>query len=117
MYVPKNDVTDDFPPILIEIQNCVNQKFLTRLIRNCTHVYDRYNAFPVVLVFEVKGFSNVLFEQKFDVNPSRKFLLKMQSKCWAKSCYFVSSKSIQETIPQNPRDPIGAVEYYMSSQP
>jgi hypothetical protein len=65
LYIPKTEVTDDLPPILIEVQNRVDQPFMTRLIHYCTLVYERYEILPVVLVFVVKKFSHTAFEKRF----------------------------------------------------
>ncbi|KAI9468491.1 MAG: hypothetical protein EXX96DRAFT_624112 [Benjaminiella poitrasii] len=53
LYVP-TEVNNDQPPILIEIQNSVDQAFMIRLIQYCTRVYERFQVLPVVLVFVVE---------------------------------------------------------------
>ncbi|ORE02485.1 hypothetical protein BCV72DRAFT_317792 [Rhizopus microsporus var. microsporus] len=69
--VPKSEVSDALPlPILIEIQNCVDQSFLSSLIRYCTHVYGRYKMLSVVLAIAVKCFSSVDFETEFVTDNS-----------------------------------------------
>ncbi|KAI7895089.1 uncharacterized protein EV154DRAFT_399403, partial [Mucor mucedo] len=42
LYVPKSAAANASPPILIEIQNRLDQTFLCRLIKYSTHVADRY---------------------------------------------------------------------------
>jgi hypothetical protein len=89
---------------------------MSRLIRYCTYVFDRYNVLPVVLVVVVKGFSSIKFEQQFDTNSNHTHLLEIECKCWAKSCSFISPNSIKEHIKENPMDPLVALAYYMTSQ-
>ncbi|KAG2235193.1 hypothetical protein INT48_003537 [Thamnidium elegans] len=93
LYVPKTDITDASPPILIEIQNRVDQSFMSRLIRNCTYVFDRYNVLPVALVIVVKEFSSVSFEEQFNININHIGHIK-----------------------ENPMNPLVALAYYMTCQ-
>lgn len=65
IYIPRNEVTGDLPPILVEVQNHVDQRFMLRLINYCVNVYERYEVLPVVLVFVVEKFSNTIFEESF----------------------------------------------------
>ncbi|KAG2230814.1 hypothetical protein BDF21DRAFT_468488 [Thamnidium elegans] len=87
LYVPKTEVTNASPPILIEIQNRV-----------------------------VKGFSSIFFEEQFNTNINCMHLLEMKCKRWAKSCDFISPKSIKDHIKENPMNPLVALAYYMTCQ-
>ncbi|KAI8082497.1 uncharacterized protein B0P05DRAFT_468148, partial [Gilbertella persicaria] len=42
LYAPSNPLSS-FPPILVEVQNKVDGKFLTRAIQYCTLTFERYN--------------------------------------------------------------------------
>ncbi|PHZ14146.1 uncharacterized protein RHIMIDRAFT_290877 [Rhizopus microsporus ATCC 52813] len=115
LYIPRNGVTHDLPPILIEVQNCIDQLFMIRLINYCAHVYERYEVLPVVLVFVVKKFSNTTFEEKFVKKANAPYILETQCEFWAKSTNFVSAKSI-ENFTQDSMDPFVALAYFTVSQ-
>ncbi|PHZ17102.1 uncharacterized protein RHIMIDRAFT_309933 [Rhizopus microsporus ATCC 52813] len=115
LYIPRNGVTHDLPPILIEVQNCIDQLFMIRLINYCAHVYERYEVLPVVLVFVVKKFSNTTFEEKFVKKANVPYILETQCEFWAKSTNFVSAKSI-ENFAQDSMDPFVALAYFTISQ-
>lgn len=115
IYVLKNKVTDTLPPTLIEIQNWVDQNFLSRLIRYCTYVYGRYKVLPVVFVVVVKWFSSIAFETEF-VTDNSAYLFETEYKHWAKKCYFISAKSIKEHVKQTPMNQLVALGYFMTKQ-
>lgn len=52
LYAPHNPLST-FPPVFIEVQNQVDEKFLVRAIHYSTLIYERYNKYPIVLVFGV----------------------------------------------------------------
>ncbi|KAI8637098.1 hypothetical protein BD408DRAFT_486451 [Parasitella parasitica] len=97
LYVPA-EVNNDQPPILIEIQNSVDQAFMIRLIQYCTRVYERFQVLPVVLVFVVVKFSSKEFEQKFVPKVNTPYLLETACEFWAQEVNFISAKSIENHI-------------------
>ncbi|KAG1277496.1 hypothetical protein G6F66_012278 [Rhizopus arrhizus] len=97
LYVP-TEVSDDQPPILIEIQNSVDQAFMIRLIQYCTRVYERFQVLPVVLVFVVVKFSSKEFEKKFLPKVNTPYLLETSCEFWAQEVNFISAKSIENHI-------------------
>lgn len=116
LHVSKTEAINMLAPILIEIQNRIDQDFMSRLIWYCTYVFDRYDDLPVVLVIVAKGFSSISFEQQFDTNSNHTHFLEMNYKCWTKSCDFTSPNSIKNYIKGNPMDPLVVLAYYMTSQ-
>ncbi|KAG0862805.1 hypothetical protein G6F16_012265 [Rhizopus arrhizus] len=97
LYVP-TEVNNDQPPILIEIQNSVDQAFMIRLIQYCTRVYERFQVLPVVLVFVVVKFSSKEFEKKFLPKVNTPYLLETSCEFWAQEVKFISAKSIENHI-------------------
>lgn len=77
-------MTSDLPPISIEVQNQVDQRFMLRLINYCANVYDRYEVLPVVLVFVVENFSNTIYEESFVDKANAPYILETQCEHWAK---------------------------------
>ncbi|KAG2197611.1 hypothetical protein INT47_006674 [Mucor saturninus] len=86
LYVP-TEANNDQPPILIEIQNSVNQAFMIRLIQYCTRVYERFQVFPVVLVFvvEVNFISTKSIENHIKVGMNQLVALAYFTTCQAAS--------------------------------
>ncbi|CEP09835.1 hypothetical protein, partial, partial [Parasitella parasitica] len=115
LYTPKNGAKIDLPPILIEVQNRVDQKFMLRLINYCANVYDRYEVLPVVLVFVVGKFASAKFEEKFVKKASTPYILETQCEHWASCVNFVSAMSIQDYI-HDSMDPFLALIYLITSQ-
>jgi hypothetical protein len=115
LYIPRDEVTHDLPPILVEVQNHVDQRFMLRLINYCANVYDRYEVLPVVLVFVVEKFSNTTFEESFVEKANAPYILETQCAHWAKSANFVSAKSI-ESYTQVSMDSFVALAYFTTSQ-
>lgn len=97
LYVP-TEVSNDRPPILIEIQNRVDQAFMIRLIQYCTRAFERFKVLPVVLVFVVKMFSSKEFEKKFVPKVNTPYLLETSCEFWAREANFISLESIENHI-------------------
>lgn len=89
---------------------------MSRLIRYCTYVIDRYNALPAVLIIVVKVFSSISFEEQFTVNINHMHLLEMKCQCWTISCNIISAKSMKVHLNKNPMDSLVALAYYMTCQ-
>ncbi|KAG1446004.1 hypothetical protein G6F55_011725 [Rhizopus delemar] len=115
LYISRLETTDVIPPILIEVQNKVNQDFISRLIRYCTFVYSHYKFLPIVFVIAINGFTSIALEADFDTS-SIGFLLESSSKFWAKKFLLISAKSIKEQIKQEPMEPLAVLGYFMVSQ-
>lgn len=56
LYLPKA-IASEYPPIMIEVQKDVNEKYMCRTVKYSTLVYEKYEKHPVVLVV---GVSNVI---------------------------------------------------------
>ncbi|ORE05526.1 hypothetical protein BCV72DRAFT_229734 [Rhizopus microsporus var. microsporus] len=52
------------PPILMEIQNLVDAKFISRVIRYCLNIKDKYKICPMVIVIAVNGFETKKYREK-----------------------------------------------------
>ncbi|ORE11361.1 hypothetical protein BCV72DRAFT_219865 [Rhizopus microsporus var. microsporus] len=52
LYLPKA-IDSEYPPIMIEVQKDVNEKYMYRAVKYSTLVYKRYEKYPVVLIVGV----------------------------------------------------------------
>lgn len=67
LYLPK-DIASEPPPTTIEVQKEVNEKYMGRVIKYSTLVYEKYEKQPVVLIV---GVSNVIVSVHNILLPTR----------------------------------------------
>lgn len=113
LYAPR-DPLSSFLPILIEIQNQVDDKFLTRAIHYCTLIYNRYNKLPIIVVF---GIANVTLSlQSKAVDSEFPFARQIPSLGWAERCLLLTSSTLQMNQEENTLHPLRAIGYFLCSQ-
>ncbi|KAL0092587.1 hypothetical protein J3Q64DRAFT_1222678 [Phycomyces blakesleeanus] len=49
LYTPVTSSTDDFPSVIIEIQNVMDKPSVRRLIKYCGYIFDKYQVEPIAL--------------------------------------------------------------------
>lgn len=64
LYLPHCTPTNDLPPVIVEIQQKANHPFIARAIRYCLEVFEETHILPILVVFNVKGFSGQQFFDK-----------------------------------------------------
>lgn len=109
-----------FPPVLIEVQNTINELFLQRLVSYSLNVFKTYHALPVVLVLGTKKISPVSLTLDFIKESEQKpWLLTIPSLIWAKKCFVISKETILDnnyyTNPMNPL--LGLSLFLLEQQP
>ncbi|KAG0162088.1 hypothetical protein DFQ30_003871, partial [Apophysomyces sp. BC1015] len=113
-----SNLPSSFPPVLIEVQNTINDLFLQRLVTYSLNVVKTYHALPVVLVFGINKISPVSLILDFHVASEQKpWLLTIPSLIWAKKCFIIS----KETIPDNdyhscPMNPLLGLSLFLLEQ-
>ncbi|KAI8047340.1 hypothetical protein BDF21DRAFT_352390, partial [Thamnidium elegans] len=112
VYLPK---IQSVPPVLIEIQQKVNEDFLSRVIKYCLSLKEEHGVLPVMLIISVKGFTNKDFLSQL-VNNNNHYLDTIPCQFWAKECYCLSSKSIEYHLSQNPLNPLVAIGHFFTQQ-
>lgn len=108
----KDKPTAERPPIIIEFQYKVSRDFMNRVISYSLSAYCRYKAYPVVLIFAIKGFLSVDVEKEFSCGDESPFL-KIESRFWAKDCLLISQSSIDKFLSRSPMKPIVDLGYYL----
>lgn len=58
LYLPNCKPTNDLPPVIVEIQQKVDHLFLARAMRYCLDVFEETHIVPILVVFNIKGFSS-----------------------------------------------------------
>ncbi|GAA5814903.1 hypothetical protein MFLAVUS_008406 [Mucor flavus] len=101
------------PPILIEVQDQVNQKFMLSLISYASNVYRRYNELPVVLVIVTKSFYSAKFQEEFTVSADG-LLLETVCKLWAKKCFFLTADAVSNHFENATLNPMAALGYFIT---
>lgn len=92
VYVP-HDRLSTFPPILIEVQNQVDEKFLVRAIHYSTLIYERYKTHPILVVIAVAGATNQFMGM---TTSSNSFPFAREIACigWAKQCLVLTASTV-----------------------
>lgn len=73
-------------PILIVVQNEVNQINMMETIQSCFKVYEEYGLLPTVLIISIKDSSNIKDWENFGALNDF-FLVKCKSSYWAQTCF------------------------------
>ncbi|KAI8983920.1 hypothetical protein BDF20DRAFT_857022 [Mycotypha africana] len=84
LYVSKN-TNDRFIPILIAIQDEIDQMAMLNIIEYCKLVYEKVKLLPTVLIISIKDSSDLMGEE-FSVDGDS-FLMQCESKFWAHKCF------------------------------
>ncbi|KAI8889106.1 hypothetical protein K501DRAFT_291282 [Backusella circina FSU 941] len=84
LYEPKLDIQKSLPPVLIEVQAMVDEKFMMRLMQYAINVIERYDSKPVVLIFCVDKISPKSLSAQFtQYTNNQRYLQSFPSPVWA----------------------------------
>jgi hypothetical protein len=111
VYLPK---TQAVPPILIEIQQKVDEHFLGRAIKYCLSLKEEYGVLPLMLIISIKGFSNEEIKAKLITNNH--YLDSINCDFWAEKCQILSSKSMENHLSQTPLNQLVALGHFLGQQ-
>ncbi|KAG1324074.1 hypothetical protein G6F57_012702 [Rhizopus arrhizus] len=90
LYEPKLDIQKSLPPILIEVQATVDEKFMIRLMQYAINVIERYGSKPIVLIFCVGKISPKSLSAQFtQCTNNQRYLRSFPSLVWAQQCLLV----------------------------
>jgi hypothetical protein len=85
LYVSQN-TNNKFIPLLVAIQEEVNQTTMLETIEHCTLVYEKLRLLPTVLIISIKNSPNLMDNEEFSVDGDS-FLMQCESKFWAHKCF------------------------------
>ncbi|ORE00689.1 hypothetical protein BCV72DRAFT_218665, partial [Rhizopus microsporus var. microsporus] len=85
-YASQNTSNEKFIPVLVAIQEEVNQTTILETIERSTLVYENFRILPTVLVISIKSSSRLKNDGEFSV-ADVSFLMQCESKFWANKCY------------------------------
>jgi hypothetical protein len=86
LYVSQNTSNDKFIPILITIQEEVDQNEILEIIEHSSSVYKNLRVLPIVLIISNKSSSSLKNNGEFSVIENS-FLMQCESKFWANKCF------------------------------
>ncbi|KAG1054441.1 hypothetical protein G6F43_003553 [Rhizopus delemar] len=112
LYAPR-DPLSSFPPILVEVQNKADEKFLTRAIQYCTLTFERYNRLPILVILGVANATVLLMSKSEDSDFP--FARQIQSIGWAERCLLLTSSTLLANQ-QESLHPLRAVGHFLCSQ-
>ncbi|KAJ8662650.1 hypothetical protein O0I10_001614 [Lichtheimia ornata] len=117
----KSDIlyaTDDskaMPPVLVEVQHVVDDKFMHRVVRNCEEIISRYDVAPTVLIIAVSE-CRLQVLKRITAYKSKPFFFKLPSYPWANQCLILSKESISSHVNEPTLDPIVALGSFFVDQ-
>ena len=103
------------PPIIVEIQNVVNDSFVLRLNEYCLNANDEYGRKPVSIVFSIKNTTKTIFKES-SIRTSTSFARTLPSYPWAKECILLDADTIKEHINEKPLHPLVALTIFFTQQ-
>lgn len=109
-------LTDDLPPIIIEIQHTVDVDFYLRLISYGVSAARQYNTPPILITFAISSMKYEVSKRTVS-QTSKPFLWKIQHcQPWARCCYFVTIDSIRQSLTEEPLDKFVGLSIFLISQ-
>lgn len=116
LYAPHNPLST-FPPVLIEVQNQVDEKFLIRAVHYSTLIYEWYNKHPILVII---GVANVTVSFMSMKAADSDFSFAKQIPCigWAKRCLVMASSTLEinQHNTEEELHPLQALGYFICSQ-
>ncbi|CEP10967.1 hypothetical protein [Parasitella parasitica] len=86
LHVSQNTSNEKFIPVLVVIQEEVNQSTMLEIVERSALVCENFRILPTVLVISIKSSSKLKNDGEFDV-IDHTFLMQCESKFWASKCY------------------------------
>ncbi|KAI7854958.1 hypothetical protein BDC45DRAFT_535087 [Circinella umbellata] len=117
LYIPVKP-SSDMPPVIVEVQNTVDNSFIRRLQQYCSHVYNQQGDIdPVVLTLCVETVRTELAND-FENSEVASFLKVLPSKYWAKNHFILAPITIQAELndPNKQLHPLVALQYVFQKQ-
>ncbi|CAO3575976.1 unnamed protein product [Absidia cylindrospora] len=113
LYMPNTKVTEDLPPIIVEVQQKVNHMFISRAIHYCLNVFEETKVLPILVVFNIDGFmGKSFFEKTFTIGQEPRYTLECHP--WAKQTYIYNMDSIAKHMEPTPLDPMVALTLFFT---
>ncbi|KAI9487442.1 MAG: hypothetical protein EXX96DRAFT_553203 [Benjaminiella poitrasii] len=114
LYLPRT-IVSEYPPIIIEIQRDVNEKYMGRAIKYSTLVYEKYEKLPVVLIVGVFSLTASI-NNMLAPATSHPFSKVISSLFWAKLCLLISPTTLSTIQSTEQLDPLAAIGLFLCSQ-
>lgn len=118
LYTPRLALATSLPPILIEVQKRVDQKFMARLCSYSLNVFFHYKVHPIVIVFCVEKVAGDV-KDTFEAVRRNDYLFETVCHHWTKKCYLISNETINYSLNSTTEDDFDsllAIQYFLGSQ-
>lgn len=116
IYLPHANISPDLPPVIVEIQQKLHHSFMTRVMRYCLNVFDEMNVLPILVVFNVDGFSSKRFQNTTFKKTENHAFFTHPCELWAQKILIFNGDSIASHVDQIPFEPIVALAYFFTQQ-
>ncbi|KAI9014362.1 hypothetical protein CLU79DRAFT_870658, partial [Phycomyces nitens] len=109
-YYPQ-DNAKNLAPVIVEIQKKVTHEFIARLIRYSLSVFDQTKTLPIILVFNIDGFSSKNFRSENFAKSDNEPFYTLPSTLWAKRVRLYNADSISSLLEEKMSEMIGLVHF------
>ncbi|RCI04426.1 hypothetical protein CU098_004721 [Rhizopus stolonifer] len=109
------EVTISLPPVLVEVQNTIDLKFVQRIIEYSLAVIKEHCASPIIVVFGIHPTKTSIATDLIQ-NDQIPYAKEYPCKPWAKSFYILDPTTINSHVHEQPLEPLVAVEYFLYQQ-
>ncbi|KAI9269215.1 hypothetical protein BDA99DRAFT_345703 [Phascolomyces articulosus] len=103
------------PPIIIKVQNTVEERFICRLNEYCLNATTEFHKKPVVFVFSIKS-TNKEVVSNTRASKVHPFMLCIPSYPWVIDCLLLSDNTIQQFTQEKHLHPMVALTSFLTKQ-
>jgi hypothetical protein len=107
--------SEKFPPIVVEVQQIVNEDFISQAIRYCLNVHQQCKEHPILLIFCIKNVASKSLASKFISHSQFPYCLQAPSDHFAKDVILATYGSIHEESNRDKLLPISALSNLFTS--
>ncbi|KAF7721412.1 hypothetical protein EC973_004718 [Apophysomyces ossiformis] len=98
IYLPCAKCSDALPPVVVEIQHKLDHNFMSRAMRYCLAVFDEVKVLPILVVFNVNGFSSKYFCDSMFTKAENSAFYTSRSDFWAQKVFIFNADSIADSV-------------------
>ncbi|KAI7877672.1 uncharacterized protein EV154DRAFT_486298 [Mucor mucedo] len=109
IYGPVTPPSHLLPPVIIEVQNVVDELYMHRIQKYCNHVYETFdNIKPIALTICLKSIREVFTKDYYDTEKGE-FFKQLPSQYWAQQHLFLTPSTIANHL-HEPLPPMVALD-------
>lgn len=116
LYIPRLSIQHFLPPIVVEIQQVVNEVFIQRGVGYRLNIAKTYSQLSILLVFCVQSVQPTRLRKDFLLSDNRPFVHYMQFEHWAQKCLLIAKHTHFIDESDASLDPLMAISLSFTEQ-